>query len=206
MSDEVPRKSTTTRGEAAALLLDSRRNRFFLPFLACERGVSEAAASLGVGKSLVSYWIGQLRRVGLIEPVPGEGRRRRYRSCADVYEVPLESVPLESADQILSVSMDPFYARLKRSLLRAALRFGPWHYRLERTPAGPMQTILPVHGSLAAAGIVNARSVLHLTAEEASRLRAELDDVVLRYRALSRPGEAGRKAHLSLVCTVEDAG
>lgn len=40
--------------EAVALLVDRRRNRFFTPFLARERSVTDVAAELGVGKSLVS--------------------------------------------------------------------------------------------------------------------------------------------------------
>ena len=40
-----------------------------MPFLARACGVSEVAAELGVGKSLVSYWVGRRCRLGLLQPV-----------------------------------------------------------------------------------------------------------------------------------------
>lgn len=190
MNDLLQPRRQRLGAEAAALLVDARRNRFLMPFLARERGVSEAAEELGVGKSLVSYWVGRLCRLGLLEPVPGSGRRRRYRSSADRFEVPLEEVPLDSLEAILAAQMDPDYARIKAALLRSALRFGNrWRYEVQRTPLGVMQGLVPREGSLADAQIVNYRSQLRLSREHAAQLRAELLAVHERYAALQTLGE-----------------
>lgn len=196
--------------DAAALLVDTRRNRFLMPFLARERGVSDVAAELGVGKSLVSYWVGRMCRLGLLQPVAAEGRRRRYRSTADHFQVPLEDVPLDSLEAILGAQMDPDYARLKAALLRTALRFGPrWHYVARRTPHGVFQGLVPRDGTLADAQIVNYRSRLSLTREQAAQLRAELVALNERYAALQRPGEPGEPSGpkvLLWVAAVADSG
>lgn len=176
--------------EAVALLVDRRRNRFFTPFLARERSVTEVAAELGVGKSLVSYWVGRMCRMGLLQPVETGSRRRHYRSTADQFEVPLEEVPLESLEAILDAQMDPDYQQLKAALLRAALRFGSrWDYVLRRTPQGALQSLVPRHGTLGDAQIANHRSRLHLSPEHAAQLRAELAALNERYAALQRPAD-----------------
>ena len=193
--------------EAAALLVDARRNRFLMPFLARARGVSEVAAELGVGKSLVSYWVGRMCRLGLLQPVAAEGRRRHYRSSADAFEVPLEDVPLESLEAILGAQMDPDYERLKTALLRTALRFGPrWNYVVHPTPQGVFQGLVPREGTLADAQIVNYRSQLRLTREQAAELRAELLALNERYAALQQPGERSGPRVLLWVAAVADSG
>ena len=193
--------------DAAALLVDARRNRFLMPFLARARGVSDVAAELGVGKSLVSYWVGRMCLLGLLEPVAAEGRRRHYRSTADGFQVPLEEVPLESLEAILGAQMDPDYERLKAALLRTALRFGPrWHYVVHRTPQGVFQGLVPREGTLADAQIVNFRSQLRLTREQAADLRAELTALNERYAALQRPAEHSGPKVLLWVAAVADSG
>ena len=192
---------------AAALLVDTRRNRFLMPFLARARGVSETAAELGVGKSLVSYWVGRMCRLGLLEPVAGDDRRRRYRSTADHFQVPLEDVPLDSLEAILGAQVDPDFERLKAALLRTALRYGPrWHYVARRTPQGVFQGLVPRDGTLADAQIVNYRSRLSPTREQAAQLRAELLALNERYAALQGPGEPGGPKVLLWVAAVADSG
>lgn len=191
--------------DAAALLIDARRNRFLMPFLARERGVSDVAAELGVGKSLVSYWVGRMCRLGLLQPLAGEGRRRRYRSTADEFQVPLEEVPLDSLEAMLGAQMDPDYERLKTALLRTALRYGPrWHYVTRRTPQGVFQGLVPREGTLADAQIVNFRSRLSLSREHAAQLRAELLALNERYAALQQPTEGGGSRVLLWVAAVAD--
>jgi transposase len=192
--------------EAAALLVDKRRNRFFTPFLARERSVTEVAAELGVGKSLVSYWVGRMCRLGLLQAVPAAGRRRRYRSTADQFEVPLEEVPLESLEAILDAQMDPDYQRLKASLLHAALRFGSrWQYVVRRTPQGALQSLLPREGTLADAAIANHRCRLSLSPEHAAQLRAELSALSERYIALQREAECSGPRVLLWVAAVAES-
>jgi predicted transcriptional regulator len=191
-------------GAAAALLVDSRRNRFLMPFLGRARGVSEVAAELNVGRSLVSYWVGRLRRLGLLEQLPGSAGRPRYRASADVFEVPLQDVPLDSLEDILAAQMDPAFATLKSSLLSAALRFGHhWVYRAQRGPNGIFQELRPRSGSLADARIVNFRGRLCLTRDDAAQLRDDLAALHARYAALSQPGEPGRQPMLMWVAAVD---
>jgi len=64
-------------------------------------------------------------RLGLLQPVAAEGRRRHYRSTADGFQVPLEDVPLESLEAILGAQMDPDYERLKAALQQPGERSGP---------------------------------------------------------------------------------
>ncbi len=196
--------ATVVRGEAAALLVDAQRNRFFKVFLARERGVSEAAAQLGVGKSLVSYWVGRLRRLGLLHETSGPGRLRRYRSVGDRYVASLADVPLDSLDDILDAHMDPGFARLKQALLRVALRYRQhWCFRVGRVPQGVYESLEPEQGTLAQAGIVNQHGTLHLSPDEAQCLRDALQATWDRYAQLSRPG-SGRKPWLLWVAAVED--
>lgn len=192
--------------EAAALLIDARRNRFFTPFLARERSVTAVAAELGVGKSLVSYWVGRMCRAGLLQPVEAAGRRRHYRSTADHFEVPLEEMPLESLDAILDAQMDPDYQRLKAALLHAALRFGTqWNYAIRRTPQGTLQTLVPRNGTLEDAQILNHRGHLNLSPEHAAQLRAELSALSERYGALQRPKDGPGPRVLLWVAAVAEA-
>lgn len=194
---------------AAALLVDHRRNRFLKPFLARERCIADVARELGVGKSLVSYWVGRLKALGLLRPVegePGHGRRRLYRSSADCFVVALEDVPLESDEAILSAQMDPPYERFKRSVLRAARRHVErWQFRIERTADGVSQDLVPREGgSLEQAQMINQRIKLHLRPADAVQLRAEMRALVERYRVLSDP-ELNRRGVLVWLCAVEDA-
>ncbi len=202
MQEDVP--ATVVRGEAAALLVDARRNRFFKVFLAQDRGVSDAAAQLGVGKSLVSYWVGRLRGLGLLHETSGPGRQRRYRSVGDRYVASLADVPMDSLEDILGAHMDPGFARLKQALLRVALRYRQhWCFRLGRVPQGVYESLEPEQGSLAQAGIVNQHGVLHLSPDEARRMREELQATWDRYAQLSCPG-SGRRPWLLWVTAVED--
>lgn len=191
--------------DAVALLVDKRRNRFFTPFLARERSVTEVAAELGVGKSLVSYWVGRMCRVGLLQPVEAAGRKRRYRSTADRFDVPLEEVPFDSLEAILDAQMDPDYQQLKAALLRAALRFGSrWDYVVRRTPQGALQSLVPRDGTLDEAQIVNHRGRLNLSPEHAAQLRAELSALSERYAALQKPaGERGPRVLLWVAAVAE---
>jgi transposase len=203
--DSLPTNALVRDPRAAALLVDSRRNRFLWPFLGRASGVGDAAAALGVGKSLVSYWVGRLQKVGLLRPVSGGGRKQLYRAPADGFVVALQDVPLESVDAILGAQLDPFYARLKRALLRAAHRYAQdWRFSLRRVPLGVAEELAPREGTLVEAQIVNMRAALHLSAGEAAALRVELRGLIDRYAALTRPEEPQRQRVLVWAAAVED--
>ena len=207
MTALLPTTPPRLEPDAAAFLVDARRNRFLMPFLARARGVSDVAAELGVGKSLVSYWVGRMCRLGLLQPLAAEGRRRHYRSTADTFQVPLEDVPLDSLEAILDAQMDPDYVALKAALLRTGLRYGPrWHFVTRRTPQGVFQGLVPRTGTLADAQIVNFRSQLSLSREHAAQLRAELVALNDRYAALNQPDERSGPKVLLWVAAVSDSG
>ncbi len=204
-SASVPAVDVVRDPAAAALLVDSRRNRFLRPFLARECGVAEAARELGVGRSLVSYWVGRFCAVGLLAAQDSGGERhRRYRTTADSFTVSLDDVPLSSDAALLSANMDGFFERLKLALVQTARRNAPaWEFRYLRTPQGVRETIAPRAGEVRDARLVNERAALHLGESEAAALRAELEGVMRRYTALSRPG-GGRKRVLAWMACVDD--
>lgn len=191
---------------AAALLVDSRRNRFLRPFLARECGIAEAARELGVGRSLVSYWVGRFCAVGLLAAQDSGGERhRRYRTTADRFTLSLDDVPVSSDAAVLSAQMDGFFERLKRALVQTARRNAPaWEFRYERIPQGVRETIAPRAGEMRDARLFNEHAALFLGEPEAAALRAELEAVMRRYTALSRQGN-GRKRVLAWAACVEDA-
>lgn len=189
---------------AAALLIDTRRNRWLHPFLARCCGLSEAARQLGVGKSGVSYWVRQLLAAGLLVATTDARGRPAWRSRADRLSVALADAPQDSDAAILAAQLDPFYARIKRALLQAAQRHpSPWQFVLERQGEQVHQWLKPERGSLRSARIVNQRAVLRLSDADARALQDELSALHERYARRSAEGQ-GRRQTLVWLCAVAD--
>lgn len=189
---------------ATALLVDPKALRFLRPFLARACGVSEAARELGVGRSLVSYWVGRLHRAGLLQPLADDAGHRVWRSSADRFLVALHDLPMDSDLAVLAAYMDGAFDRLKHALVRTARQDSAhWQYRVEASPQGLRSSIAPIQGRLADTRLLNDRANLHLSADEAAALRAELGAVLARYIGLSRLGP-GRRRHTAWVSAVED--
>lgn len=187
--ESFPAEQVVRDPRAAALLVDGRRNRFLRPFLGRPCGVTEAARSLGVSPSLVSYWVTQFGKAGLLVPARRPGSRAKvYRSVADAFVVALRDVPLDNEDAILDAQMDGWVTLLKQSLLRTARRHaGEWQFRMQMTPQGVRETLMPAGGSLADVPLVNERGGLNLNADDAAALRADLHALIRRYTARSAP-------------------
>lgn len=189
---------------AAALLIDTRRNRWLHPFLARPCGLSEAARQLGVGRSGVAYWVRQLSAAGLLRPTVDAHGRPAWRSTADRLVVALADAPQDSDAAILAAQLDPAYAAIKRALLHAAQRHpSPWQFVLERQGEHVHQRLAPVRGTLGKARIVNQRALLHLGDEDAEALRKEMMALHERYAARSVEGK-GRRRVLTWLCAVDD--
>lgn len=189
---------------AAALLIDTRRNRWLRPFLARSCGLSEAARQLGVGRSGVAYWVRQLSAAGLLRPTVDARGRPAWRSTADRLVVALADAPQDSDAAILAAQLDPAYAVIKQALLHAAHRHpSPWQFVLERQGEQVHQRLTPLRGTLREARIVNQRALLHLSDEDARSLREELMALHERYAARSVEGH-GRRQVLTWLCAVDD--
>lgn len=189
---------------AAALLIDTRRNRWLHPFLARACGLSEAARQLGVGRSGVAYWVRQLCDAGLLKATVDARGRPAWRSSADRLVVALADAPQDSDAAILGAQLDPAYAAIKRALLHAAQRHpSPWQFVLERQGEQVHQRLAPVRGTLRKARIVNQRSVLHLSEDDANALREELMALHERFAQRSEQGP-GRRQVLTWLCAVDD--
>lgn len=185
-------EKTVRDPEAAALLVDGRRNRFLHPFLGRACGVTEAARGLGVTPSLVSYWVGRFRRAGLLQAVgPTTARARAYRTVADAFVVALHDMPQVNEDEILDAQMDVWVQQVKESLLRVGKRHATqWQFRMARGPEGVRQILEPVGGSLADVPLVNERGALYLTPDDAAALRSEMRTLLGRYAQRSAPEHA----------------
>lgn len=202
----IPAQATVRDPQAAALLVDGRRNRFLHPFLGRVCGVTEAARTLGVSPSLVSYWVGRLVKLGLLQAAGRSGSRvRAYRSTADRFIVALRDVPMVNEDAILHAQMAPWVQSVQDALMKVAHRYASsWQFRLEPTPQGIRQTLEPTGGSLASAPLVNERAGLNLNADDAAALRAEMRALIGRYTQRSVPEQTpGHQRHLVWLVAVE---
>ncbi len=201
---EFPAEMRVTDAAAAALLIDTRRNRWLHPFLARCCGLSEAARQLGVGKSGVSYWVKQFMAAGLLVATTDARGRPAWRSRADRLVVALADAPQDSDAAILGAQLDPAYAQIKRALLHAAQRHpSPWRFVLERRDDKVQQWLTPERGNLRSARIVNQRAVLRLSDADARALQDELTALHERYARRSATQE-GQRQMLVWLCAVAD--
>lgn len=142
--------------------------------------------------------------MGLIEVVrtelQGRHRVRIYRSVADSFVMPLELLPTSDIE-ILEHYSRPIWQQFLASLAYAGRKNASgWHIRFARRNVLSSFQIVPNTGELEDARIYNAWVRLSLTAEQAARLRGELQALLERYAAQERP-EA--KSHLLHLATVE---
>lgn len=189
---------------ATALLVDEKARHFLRPFMPQACGLSEAARQLGVGRSLVSYWVGRLGKAGLLQAEADPQGRKVWRSTADCFVVALRDMPMDSDAAVLSGHMDGAYERMKQALLRVARQEeSNWQFRVSHTAQGVVHAITPRSGNLADVKLLNNRATIRLSAAQGAALRKELDDVLARYVQMHATG-SGRKRYTAWVCAVED--
>ena len=107
--------------KTAAFLINPTNAEHLAPFMTGDKTLSEAAAELGISKSLMSYWLKKLERFGLVRTVRTEKQGRHkvavYAACADAFIVPLDLV-------ITDPNKDPFDALpFERALKRSQIHF-----------------------------------------------------------------------------------
>lgn len=105
--------------EVATFLVDPVNSEHLSPFMTGEKSLSEAAAELGLSKSLMSYWVKKLLRFGLIITVRVEKRGRHkvpiYGPKAEAYVVPLDRMTTDPNKDVFASAQ--FERSLKRSLV-----------------------------------------------------------------------------------------
>lgn len=126
----------------ARFLTDPAKKRFFLPFLARERRVAEAAAEVGCSVNRMLYQVRTLMGAGLLQMLREEPRAGRpvrvYRSVHDAYFVPFAATPYDTLEQRITVQGDPIWAGLVAAYadaLRSSRRHGHLLRRIGETVA-----------------------------------------------------------------------
>ncbi|CAA9325373.1 MAG: hypothetical protein AVDCRST_MAG61-2566, partial [uncultured Friedmanniella sp.] len=127
----------------ARFLTDPAKKTFFVPFLARERRVAEAAAEVGCSINRMLYQVRTLLGSGLLEVVREERRAGRavrvYRSVHDAYFVPFSATPYDTLEQRILVQGDPIWAGLIAAYADA-LRRSQRHGHLLRRVGELVQT------------------------------------------------------------------
>jgi hypothetical protein len=183
-ADWTPAEELQVSDPAAVALLWHPAKRVHLrPFIGRSAGLADAARSLGVKKTAMSYWIRRLLDTGLIRPcagAPGRGRQvPQYRCIAERLRISLADAPLASHEAMFDDVDARWHPQTRQALGRAIARQAPW-LDLVIESSGP-------------AGLATQ---LWLEAGERDRLREELDALWSRYAALS---DRAAKPHAVLV-------
>ncbi|NJK43402.1 MAG: hypothetical protein HC933_03285 [Pleurocapsa sp. SU_196_0] len=199
----------------AAFLNDEAKARLFLPFLAREVSLKEAALETGLKLNAMGYWARRLTDMGLIEIVRLERRHgspiRRYRSVADEIVVPIALIPAVSDEELLLRRVDWHWRTFQRSSARQGRKLYPdWHLRFRRDAHG--QTTWAVEPSIppgqpAALGLhpLDLWGTLLLSAEDASELHHALEATIRQYatRSVTNAAPDGRLGYMVHVGLVE---
>jgi hypothetical protein len=113
------------------------KKRFFVPFLAHERRVAEAAAEVGCSVNRMLYQVRALVNAGLLQILREEPRAGRavrvYRSVHDAYFVPFSATPYNTLEQRITVQGDPIWTGLVAAYADALRRSRRHGHLLRRT-------------------------------------------------------------------------
>lgn len=127
----------------ARFLTDPAKKTFFLPFLARERRIAEAAAEVGCSINRMLYQVRTLLDCGLLQVLREEPRAGRavrvYRSVHDAYFVPFSATPYDTLEQRITVQGDPIWSGLVTAYADA-LRRSRRHGHLLRRVGEAVQT------------------------------------------------------------------
>jgi hypothetical protein len=211
-AEQTPSEMRIADKETALFLVNHSKNEFLRPFMAAEASLSEAAKLLGVGKTKMSYWITRLLEMQLIAVARVEKRGRHqvqiYRSCADVFSIPLEVVPVESDEALLAVHQSGLWPEIHHSVSVAARKYAAgWHVRIFQVNRVLRVDIVPESGDLEDGRIFNTWGTLYLDDAQAKAMRTELGRLLRRYASLSNANSESRsgKPHLVSLVQVEQA-
>ena len=210
MTDATPDAAPLTErlidDPAAALFFaDGYQVRYLQLFLPQERSLAEAARSLAVSKSRMSYWVKKMLALGLIRVVRVEKRGRYfvpvYRATADVFLIPLELLPAESDEALLAMHSADFVKHERRSLACFGRRHADgWHVRYAARGDRGQLSIVPRSGDMEDAEIFNVWGQLSLSEAAAGALRQDMKTLLEGY--LEKPS-SGEKRYLFKLLLVE---
>jgi hypothetical protein len=132
-----PSPHVVTDPTQARFLTDPAKKRFFLPFLARERRIVQAAAEAGCSLNRMLYQVRTLVDAGLLQVLREEPRAGRavrvYRSVHDAYFVPFSATPYNTLEQRITVQGDPIWAGLIAAYANALRRSRRHGHLLHRT-------------------------------------------------------------------------
>jgi hypothetical protein len=127
----------------ARFLTDPAKKTFFMPFLARERRIAEAASEVGCSINRMLYQVRTLLGCGLLQVLREEPRAGRavqvYRSVHDAYFVPFAATPYDTLEQRITVQGDPIWSGLVAAYADA-LRRSRRHGHLLRRVGDWVQT------------------------------------------------------------------
>jgi hypothetical protein len=186
-----PAELKVTAPAAVEVLWHPAKRRHLAPFLGQSAGLADAARSLGVKKTAMSYWVRRLLDVGLIRLSDIEQRTRhkvpRYRCIADRLRISLADAPLSSHEAVFDDTDARWHPLARRALARSVARQAPWlDMVVEANGAKGLGVQLLPHGTGAPRDdFLYYWGRLWLTAAECDALRDSLDSLWSQYCALS---------------------
>jgi hypothetical protein len=127
----------------ARFLTDPAKKQFFVPFLARERRVAEAAGEVGCSVNRMLYQVRTLVDAGLLQMLREEPRAGRpvrvYRSVHDAYFEPFSATPYDTLEQRITVQGDPIWSGLVTAYADA-MRHSRRHGHLLRRAGETVET------------------------------------------------------------------
>lgn len=184
--------------QVAAVLARGRGTQYLGPYFGDENSIAQATTELGQPLGKVHYWTHRWHDLGLLairSTTPRRGRPvRKYRTIADVFEVPAHLLP----DTLLRAQLD----RTNRELLDALRVAAPeivlsGVLRIHK-PTGHHNVSIdrsaPTGASQARDDVLQTHFTAALTPAEATQLSDELQQ--LRERWTHRSSRPGRETHL----------
>jgi hypothetical protein len=184
---------TVADPDQARLLSDLASFRYFEPFIALERTVSEAAAEASCGVDTMLYRVRTFLKAGLLKVARVQKRAGRpikhYRSIADAFFVPFSVTPYATLEERLASQMEPGQRRLVASIAAVLRETGLDGRRIYRGSTGTVWNeaaadietpITPEDPNLPAA--LQYGTELYLGFDEAKALQRHLHELFLHYR------------------------
>jgi hypothetical protein len=181
--------------KAAQLLVDMAQLKMVLPFMGCEKSISEAARETGLAVDAMTYRVKRLLSLGIVHEArkqPRKGRAVTHYQAAPAFFIPVTVIPHETIEQLLQKTDAVMYRRIARAMVRE-LYTAPtdhWGVLVERGPDGmPSLGLVPGSGGwrfdqlLAgdAPALLSSWMPLRLNFADAKELQRELFALLGRY-------------------------
>ncbi len=188
-----PSPFVVTDQTQARFLTDPAKKTFFLPFLARERRIAEAAAEVGCSINRMLYQVRTLLDCGLVQVLrvePRAGRAVRvYRSVHDAYFVPFAATPYDTLEQRIAVQGDPIWTGLVTAYADALRRSRRHGHLLRRVGNGVQTTDQLPDSTPSGQALFWSDSTIRLRDADARLLGEQVREW---YERAQRLGEQGR--------------